>query len=79
MPLDLCSVTAGTERRFSFMSIAMGLMCEVDLGKIFPTHRRVWALTNDRDLGPRSKARSTCVGSEIPDSSMASCAEVSEV
>jgi hypothetical protein len=36
MPLDLCSVTAGTERRFSFMSIAMGLMCEVDLGKISP-------------------------------------------
>lgn len=33
MPLDLCSVTAGAERRFSFMSIAMGLMCEVDLGK----------------------------------------------
>jgi hypothetical protein len=33
MPLDLCSVTYGETRRFSFMSIAMGLMCEVDLGE----------------------------------------------
>jgi hypothetical protein len=33
MPLDICSVTHGDTRRFSFMSVAMGLMCDIDLGE----------------------------------------------
>jgi sphingosine kinase len=32
MPLDLCAVTRGEELRWSFMSVAAGLMCDVDLG-----------------------------------------------
>jgi sphingosine kinase len=33
MPLDICSVTHDNARRFSFMSVAMGLMCDIDLGE----------------------------------------------
>lgn len=33
MPVDICSVTHGDTRRFSFMSVAMGLMCDIDLGE----------------------------------------------
>lgn len=31
-PLDICSVTQGRERYFSFLSQAYGLMADVDLG-----------------------------------------------
>lgn len=33
LPFDLCSITQGDERRFSFMSLAAGLMCDVDIGE----------------------------------------------
>lgn len=32
IPLDLCSVTQNGERRFAFLSMAFGLMADIDLG-----------------------------------------------
>lgn len=32
MPLDVCSVTQGDRRTYSFISQAYGLMADVDLG-----------------------------------------------
>jgi hypothetical protein len=52
MPLDICSVTHGDLRRFSFMSVAMGLMCDIDLGECSQKFlRQGFPLTRFRLLG----------------------------
>ncbi len=32
LPLDICSFMVGNQRRWSFMTMAAGLMCDLDLG-----------------------------------------------
>jgi hypothetical protein len=50
MPLDICSVTQGDKRRFSFMSVAMGLMCDVDLGEWFSQYTPISLLLTNCSL-----------------------------